>query len=358
MSHYLIIFITSFAIYTVFIIRTLNKAIKAARKTVRNEDLAAIYDPFARKDIANWNLFEIYFCGIFLLPLRLLISLICGLTCTVICKLLMWGVDYQKEFSTFRRTMVRSLTSIFPRIILYCAGFYNIKIEKRLLSNVDPTYPRTQVLLNQNCRAPIIVSNHISWVDIFAHMIYSESPSFLAKKDVANYPIVGVIAKSMQGLFVERELRTNKDFIIDLIKSRVNQIKQGSQIPQVLIFPEGTTTNGEYLISFKKGAFLPLAPIKIKCLKYNNPRFNPSLDVLGAGITFLLTFCQFSNSLTIYEYDNFYPDYLNLKDENDWQIYANKVKDIMLKTLNCKSSELGFAEKNTYINTVRGKTPQ
>ena len=31
----------------------------------------------------------------------------------------------------------------------------------------------------------------------------------------------------------------------------------------VILFPEGTTTNGKYVIEFKKGAFLPKMAIKI-----------------------------------------------------------------------------------------------
>lgn len=34
------------------------------------------------------------------------------------------------------------------------------------------------------------------------------------------------------------------------------------------MFPEGTCSNGKYLLSFKKGAFEPLAPIKIVYFKF------------------------------------------------------------------------------------------
>ena len=44
---------------------------------------------------------------------------------------------------------------------------------------------------------------------------------------------------------------------------------------------EGTTTNGDYLISFKKGAFDIKEPIKIFCFKYENRHFNPGLDSIG-----------------------------------------------------------------------------
>jgi len=89
-----------------------------------------------------------------------------------------------------------------------------------------------------------------------------ECPSFLSKKDVESYPMVGVIAKGIQTLFVEREKREQKDAIMSQITQRINDLKEKpGSFPQILIYPEGTTTNGDYLISFKKGAFVNLAPV-------------------------------------------------------------------------------------------------
>lgn len=55
--------------------------------------------------------------------------------------------------------------------------------------------------------------------------------------------------------------------MIQKIKERVNLIKDGKNFPPVLLFPEGTTSNGKYVLSFKKGAFAPFEPIKIYALK-------------------------------------------------------------------------------------------
>jgi len=41
------------------------------------------------------------------------------------------------------------------------------------------------------------------------------------------------------------------------------------------IFPEGTTSNGLCLLSFKKGIFKPLMPLKILCIKYENDMLKP-----------------------------------------------------------------------------------
>ena len=41
-----------------------------------------------------------------------------------------------------------------------------------------------------------------------------------------------------------------------------------------MIFPEGTGTNGRFLLTFKKGAFEGMNPIKIVALKYEDRHFS------------------------------------------------------------------------------------
>ena len=44
--------------------------------------------------------------------------------------------------------------------------------------------------------------------------------------------------------------------------------------PQVALFPEGTTTNGTYLLNFKVGAFKPGLPVQPVHLNYYDPLFS------------------------------------------------------------------------------------
>lgn len=65
----------------------------------------------------------------------------------------------------------------------------------------------------------------------------------------------------------------------DAIHFRIRAIKENLFYPPLLIFPEGTVSNGRYLLSFKRGAFEPLQPVKICCMKYEDRRFNLSLTI-------------------------------------------------------------------------------
>jgi len=78
---------------------------------------------------------------------------------------------------------------------------------------------------------------------------------------------------------------------MQLIKQRCDQIMKGKRLPSVMIFPEGTTTNGKYLISFKKGAFMNMFPIKIFCIKYDVRNFNTALDTIDKLYHFILCMC-------------------------------------------------------------------
>ena len=50
----------------------------------------------------------------------------------------------------------------------------------------------------------LIVSNHISWIDIF--LINSIYPvTFLSKASVANWPLIGKLTKSANTIFINRE---------------------------------------------------------------------------------------------------------------------------------------------------------
>ena len=306
------------------------------------------HKPFARFDRAKWSHFELYFGAIFLLPWRLLFMILCTVAYYSVHKICnkIWG-STNEQTSLQRKIIKRG--GVFARLILFCVGFYWISVKKAKIANYLPDY-RTP----GNKKASIIVSNHYSWLDIYYH-ISKHCPSFLSKDDVIKYPLIGVIAVGLQSLFVNRNSRNDKDAIINTIRERTNLIKSGKNYPKILIFPEGTTTNGKYLISFKKGAFMTMNPIKIICMKYHERNFALSYDVIGDFYCLIFPFCLFYNRLTVTEFDVFDPEYLGLRGEDDWVVYANKVKEVMRKCLGVPNSEAGFEDKQIYYKEIKEK---
>ena len=90
----------------------------------------------------------------------------------------------------------------------------------------------------------LLVANHISWLDIY--LINSVCPPrFVAKSEIRKWPAVGWLSEKTGVLFVERERRSDA--------SRVNRaiseaIASGDR---VAVFPEGTTSDGLRILSFR-----------------------------------------------------------------------------------------------------------
>lgn len=117
----------------------------------------------------------------------------------------------------------------------------------------------------------LIVANHISWIDIIA--IGSLVPChFIAKSDVARWPVFGQLAKLTGVLFLDRERRTVTAPFRSLME---NNFAQGVTL---VLFPEGTSTDGGNVLPFKSALFpnpgqdnVELYPLVISYYR-NSPR--------------------------------------------------------------------------------------
>jgi 1-acyl-sn-glycerol-3-phosphate acyltransferase len=116
----------------------------------------------------------------------------------------------------------------------------------------------------------LIVSNHISWLDI--PVIFSLKPiTFVSASDVKTWPIIGVLAKISGAIFVDRN---RKSSLVEVIQAMNHHFKNEKQ--SICIFPEGITSNGYQVLPFKSNLFQSafesnklLLPLSIK-YKENN----------------------------------------------------------------------------------------
>lgn len=87
----------------------------------------------------------------------------------------------------------------------------------------------------------LILSNHVSFLDIFA--LDSVLPSgFVAKAEIAKWPVFGTIAKHVGTIFIERG---NKRALIGIGQGMQKALLEGKNL---LMFPEGTTSDGTKLL--------------------------------------------------------------------------------------------------------------
>ncbi|MCB9991552.1 MAG: 1-acyl-sn-glycerol-3-phosphate acyltransferase [Rhodospirillales bacterium] len=96
-------------------------------------------------------------------------------------------------------------------------------------------------------RQALFVSNHISYLDI--PVIAGVLPaSFVAKADVASWPVFGLLAKLQQTAFVSRSRAT----LAQEKAALSNVLAQGRSL---IIFPEGTSSDGQTVLPFKTSLF-------------------------------------------------------------------------------------------------------
>ena len=95
----------------------------------------------------------------------------------------------------------------------------------------------------------MLICNHISWLDIMA--VNAAFPGrFVAKDDVAKWPVIGYLATQAQTVYVARNKGTEGNS--EKIRRVTEALQNGDT---VTLFPEGTSTEGRSILPFKTSFF-------------------------------------------------------------------------------------------------------
>lgn len=107
--------------------------------------------------------------------------------------------------------------------------------------------------LRVRCHGPrpphgaLIVANHVSWADIAALARLCDA-GFIAKSEVAGWPVIGALARRLGCLFIQRESRM-------AVQPMLAEMSGRSRGPGLILFPEGTTGDGTALLPFRSSLF-------------------------------------------------------------------------------------------------------
>jgi 1-acyl-sn-glycerol-3-phosphate acyltransferase len=97
-------------------------------------------------------------------------------------------------------------------------------------------------------RPVLIVANHVSWLDI--PVMSSIAPvSFIAKREVGTWPFIGWLARLQRSVFVDRNRRTAAG------EQRNEIARRLAAGDHMILFPEGTTGDGNRVLPFKSALF-------------------------------------------------------------------------------------------------------
>lgn len=143
---------------------------------------------------------------------------------------------------------ISRITRRFARLLNALLG-----IQVRVEGEVD----------NLASQGAYVAANHVSYIDGF--VLSSLFPVvFVSKKEVRGWPIVGQWMALCGTIFIDRQ---RKDKIPLLVEEIAAKLREGEN---VLIFPEGTSTNGEEMLPFQSAPFAaplrthsPIVPITL-----------------------------------------------------------------------------------------------
>src|SRR2546423_1991423 len=117
-----------------------------------------------------------------------------------------------------------------------------------------------------------LVTNHLSYMDIVALAACTDCV-FIAKSEVARWPVLGFLARSMRTIFVNRRSRRSIPATLAAIE------RAFAQGLGVVLFAEGTSTGGARVSPFKS-SLLELAaqrriPVHYASVSYRTPQGAP-----------------------------------------------------------------------------------
>ncbi len=136
--------------------------------------------------------------------------------------------------------------------------------------------------------APVLaVANHISWLDIF--VLNAVGPvRFIAKAEIARWPLVGRLVRGVGTLFIQRARRRDTH----RVNSEAERALRGGDI--VAVFPEGTTTDGSELLPFKGSLLQPIIAVhgvvQPVAIRYTTPDGHRSVAPAYTDVTFVGSF--------------------------------------------------------------------
>lgn len=231
-----------------------------------------------------------------------------------------------KRLPRWRRWIVAPIPML-TRLILFFLGFYWIPVR----------FPDGAKSLDRKNMPRIILCNHITFIEgLF--LLYYLSPSIAMKEEVASAPLLGAVVRTIQPILINRKTSEGRKKALQDIADHM----ASAELPPLLIFPEGTTSNQDYLTRFKVGSFAAGTPCQPVTVRYPYKHFDVSWTPTVSGIyLFFRMICQVYNRLEV----EFLPPYYPTEAEKAApELYADNVRQVMATSLGVDCTNHAFED--------------
>jgi len=152
---------------------------------------------------------------------RAMFRLVTYFLVTLVC------IPIQASLLVLRSPMARRFPLHYHRIVCRILG-----LEGEILGAISPLQPT------------LFVANHVSYLDI--EVLAAAVPTcFVAKREVRDWPLVGITAEVQRTVFVDR---TRRHQAVEAVNEIVNRLHGGTS---VVLFAEGTSSDGNRVLPFR-----------------------------------------------------------------------------------------------------------
>ncbi|XP_028330277.1 lysophospholipid acyltransferase LPCAT4 isoform X2 [Gouania willdenowi] len=220
----------------------------------------------------------------------------------------------------WRRWLYHSVVRTLSRAVFFSLGFLWMKVKGRRADLKE---------------APmLVVAPHSGFLDMLV-LCPTELATVVSRSENQSLPVIGALLEFNQSVIVSRKDPESRK---NAVSQLVERLTSNGYWPQMLMFPEGTTTNGQALIKFKPGAFVAGMPVQPVLLRYPN-----KLDTVRwtyKGSTWLdavwHTTSQLYTNMTV----EFLPVYKPSEEEKENpELYADNVQKLMARALGVPATD-------------------
>ncbi|KAM3590250.1 uncharacterized protein V6R79_006543 [Siganus canaliculatus] len=261
--------------------------------------------------------------GSILFPLRVTLAALFFLIMWPLARLRLAGLSEEQRsrpVTGWRYWLFHHVILLLSRAVFFSVGFLWVKVKGRMADLKE---------------APVlVVAPHSSFLDMLV-LCTSQLPTVVSRSENTSLPVIGALLEFNQSVLVSRKDPESRKKAVSLVTERLTS---NGYWPQMLMFPEGTTTNGSALIKFKPGAFLAGVPVQPVLLRYPNKLDTMRWTFEGTSWVEALwhTTSQLYTNVTV----EFLPVYQPSQDEkNDPGLYADNVQKLMASALGVPATD-------------------
>uniref|UniRef100_H2SGM9 Lysophosphatidylcholine acyltransferase 4 n=1 Tax=Takifugu rubripes TaxID=31033 RepID=H2SGM9_TAKRU len=265
--------------------------------------------------------------GSILFPLRIAMASLFFLISWPFARLRLAGLSEEecsRPVTGWRRWLLHPIIWLLSRAVFFSMGFLWVRVKGRRADLKE---------------APVlVVAPHSSFLDMLV-LYPTQLATVVSRSENTKLPVIGALLEFNQSVLVSRKDPESRKKAVAQLNERLTS--QGYW-PQMLMFPEGTTTNGRALIKFKPGAFLAGVPVQPVLLRYPNELVSetktdtrPNTSTGRIAPEAWPTNAPLFVSATV-----FLPVYSpSLEEKKDPNLYADNVQKLMARALGVPATD-------------------